>query len=109
MNFDGPDKVSVIKEVIKWITIGGPVANTNVTYTGDIASTTGPVNGFDTLTLKAPYGIRNRGIIVPCACAADHEQVRDHTSGTRTALCRNDHYIQDHRRWGCHVEGVVFD
>ncbi len=61
VNFDGPDKVGVIKEVIKWITIGGPIANTNVTYTGDIASTTGPVNGFDTLTLKAPYGVKTAG------------------------------------------------
>ncbi len=60
-NFDGPDKVGVIKETIVWATIGGPIANTNVTYAGDVASTTGPVNGFDTLTLKAPYGVKAAG------------------------------------------------
>lgn len=69
VKFDGPDKVGVIKEVIKWITIGGPIANTTVTYTGDVGSTTGPVNGFDTLTLKAPYGVKAAGssFLVPAA------------------------------------------
>ncbi len=68
-NFRGPDKVGVIKEVIKWITIGGPIANTTVTYTGDTASTTGPFNGFDTLTLKAPFGVKAAGssFLVPAA------------------------------------------
>jgi hypothetical protein len=61
VNFDGPDKVGVIKETIVWATIGGPIANTNITYTGDVASTTGPLNGFDTLTLKAPYGVKTAG------------------------------------------------
>ncbi len=61
VNFDGPDKVGVIHETIVWTTIGGPIANTNVTYTGDVASTTGPINGFDTLTLKAPYGVKAAG------------------------------------------------
>jgi hypothetical protein len=68
-NFRGPDKVGVIKETIKWITIGGPIANTTVTYTGDTASTTGPLNGFDTLTLKAPFGVKAAGssFLVPAA------------------------------------------
>ena len=62
VNFHGPaDKVGVIKETIVWATIGGPIANTNVTYTGDVGSTTGPLNGFDTLTLKAPYGVKGGG------------------------------------------------
>ncbi len=60
-NFDGPDKVGVIKETIVWATIGGPIANTNVTYTGDLASTTGPLNGHDTLRLLAPYGVKAAG------------------------------------------------
>jgi len=61
VNFDGPDNVGVIKETIAWTTIGGPIANTVVTYTGDVASTTGPVNGFDTLTFKNPFGVKAAG------------------------------------------------
>lgn len=69
VNFDGPDKVGVIKETIVWATIGGPIANTVVTYTGDVASTAGPINGFDTLTLKAPFGVKAAGssFLVPAA------------------------------------------
>ncbi len=51
----------MIKETIVSPTIGGPIANTSVTCTGDIGSATGPVNGFDTLTLKAPYGVKTAG------------------------------------------------
>ncbi len=54
VKFDGPDKVGSIKVTIVWITTGGPIANTVITYTNNVASTTGPVNGYDTLTLKAP-------------------------------------------------------
>lgn len=58
VKFDGPDKVGNIKVTIVWITIGGPIANTVITYTNNVASTTGPVNGFDTLTLKAPVATK---------------------------------------------------
>lgn len=58
VNFDGPDKVGNIKVNISWITIGGPIANTMITYTNNVASTTGPVNGFDTIKLKAPTAVK---------------------------------------------------
>lgn len=58
INFDGPDKVGNIKVTVAWTTIGGPIANTAITYTNNVASTTGPVNGFDTLTLKAPVAAK---------------------------------------------------
>ncbi len=57
-NFDGPDKVGNIKVTIAWITIGGPIANTVITYTNNVASVTGPVNGHDTITLKAPVAAK---------------------------------------------------
>jgi len=53
-NFRGPDKVGSIKVTITWSTTGGPIANTVITYTANVASTSGPANGHDTLTLTAP-------------------------------------------------------
>lgn len=47
--------VGVIKVKIKWnVTPSPPIANTKLKYTGNPAPITGPLNGFDTITLAAP-------------------------------------------------------
>jgi hypothetical protein len=57
-NFDGPDRVGNIKVSIAWITTGPAIGNTVITYTNNVASVTGPVNGHDTITLKAPVATK---------------------------------------------------
>jgi hypothetical protein len=57
-NFRGPDKVGNIKVTISWTTVGGPIAPTVITYTNNVATVTGPVNGYDTITLKAPTAVK---------------------------------------------------
>jgi hypothetical protein len=51
-NFSGTDKVGSIKVIIKWITTGGPIANTVVTYTNLRNTVTGTPT--DTITLQHP-------------------------------------------------------
>ncbi len=47
--------VGVIKVKVKWNVAPSPaIANTKLKYTGNPAPITGPVNGFDTITLAAP-------------------------------------------------------
>ena len=58
VKFDGPDKVGNIKVNVAWTTVGGPIANTVITYTNNVASVTGPVNGFDTIKLVAPVATK---------------------------------------------------
>lgn len=57
-NFRGPDKVGSIKVTITWTTTGGPIAPTVITYTNNVGTATGPLNGFDTITLKAPTAVK---------------------------------------------------
>ena len=58
VNFNGPDKVGNIRVTISWATIGGPIAPTVITYTNNVATVTGPVNGYDTILLKAPTAVK---------------------------------------------------
>jgi len=58
VNFDGPDKVGNIKVTITWITTGGGIAPTVITYTNNVATVTGPVNGHDTIKLIAPTAVK---------------------------------------------------
>ncbi len=58
VKFDGPDKVGNIKVTIAWITSGPPIGGTLITYTNNVASVAGPVNGYDTITLKAPVATK---------------------------------------------------
>ena len=51
-NFDGPDKLGVIKETITWLTTGPPIANTKVTYKNNPGTVAGAV--VDTITLSVP-------------------------------------------------------
>jgi len=50
--FDGPDVLGQITITIKWLTTGGPIANTKIVYSGN----SGTVNGSptDTITLDTP-------------------------------------------------------
>ncbi len=57
-NFDGPDKVGTIKVTITWITTGGGIAPTVITYTNNVATVTGPLNGHDTIKLIAPTAVK---------------------------------------------------
>lgn len=57
--------VGVITVKIKWnVFPSPPIANTKLTYTGNPAPITGPVNGFDTITLLsgAPVGSFSAGL-----------------------------------------------
>jgi hypothetical protein len=52
--FDGPDTVGKIVVKIKWMTTGGPIANTKVIYQNNPGTVSGSPT--DTITLKAPPG-----------------------------------------------------
>jgi hypothetical protein len=43
---------------VAWTTIGGPIANITITYTNNVGTVTGPVNGYDTITLQAPVATK---------------------------------------------------
>jgi hypothetical protein len=58
VKFDGTDTVGTIKETIAWVTIGGPIANTTITYSNNVGSVTGPANGYDTIKLVAPVATK---------------------------------------------------
>jgi len=51
-NFDGPDKLGVITEVIKWNVIGPPIANTKVVYKNNAGTVSGAT--VDTIDLNVP-------------------------------------------------------
>ncbi len=58
LNFDGPDKVGNIKVTITWTMTGPAIAPTVITYTLNVATVTGPVNGVDTIKLVAPVAVK---------------------------------------------------
>ena len=51
-NFHGTDKVGSITVVVKWLTTGGPIANTKVVYTNLRNTVTGAT--LDTVALRHP-------------------------------------------------------
>jgi hypothetical protein len=57
-NFRGPDKVGVIKVQIHWTMTGAAIAPTVIRYSANVGSVTGPFNGKDTITLKAPVAAK---------------------------------------------------